>query len=864
MSATTEAARIENMEETTKLVESSDTWDLIASLSKNERVDVYNMFLSLYNDENTLFSEHKYFNVPESGILTILKNKLIHKLCGKVDLESIIQSLETPSEVDKKGGKKLNKSSRQMKTYDDEGEVIISKSSVKAPIKKADKIKEDKLIGDLILNLESLKESELDARYKSNFVEVILFYYLYHTQKSYKDKDMRNFLNSLVSLRNALIFFDSRLGYPFDIIFKSVMKEWTAKIPWKSFLQNHSDLLMKCHFSQYYQSATRPFQEQQEFVDMLKINPLQLFILPWGVGCGKTASLAPVANILWNKFGVQTIYCVPHGPIRDQTAANLYRCGIPFAYIGGESGRFELQPSYHCSYNSSARDSQQPIPTVFIASSSFVKYYIDYWDSYKRLVEDEDLLDAKENPPLISLPKKKRYQHLNHSLWKPKFSLVLDEPNENDQNLSWILERIPQSTFVMSATNTDIVTEEVIQKYLSNHARSGGGVEVIEGKTIGVSTTLYASWLQGEPIISPFTNVKSRDEFATRLERMKKSVLWRRFLSSHVLLDWNDKIRVKDTKLKLDIDFDFETLTYDHISNKIIEWAEIIIDEKMDNQWYEETFGLEGCVPQVKTLEGMLSGLVGKESHKYSGGCILSVPHVPTLYEKLKGQLDGFPEFDEILTRVRKHKEDILKELDDLGKEKKKSSVSTEEKEESGRRNQGLVEQKELKKIAIAGKIWRSVPIPEEKIINTIEHCKTHGVKERVRYCMPLPLSETGDVFEDPKEWDIYCDVVENVDEDIQRLRWKGIGSIIENKQFYMKSIIESDNHYLSYLLVDSLGSYGLNLKISHAILMEDEEKRILPRSVLLQLVGRVGRIGQESTGKVHITSEKIFERLMS
>jgi hypothetical protein len=115
-----------------------------------------------------------------------------------------------------------------------------------------------------------------------------------------------------------------------------------------------------------------------------------MHVLPWCVGTGKTAMLGPIAEI-YRRRGYQTIYCVPFGPVRDQSAALLYRCGIPFAYVvpeattaAAEAGddvpppaladgspvpRFELQPSFMCANTA---------PVVYIVDPEFLQYYVCY------------------------------------------------------------------------------------------------------------------------------------------------------------------------------------------------------------------------------------------------------------------------------------------------------------------------------------------------------------------------------------------------------------------------------------------------------------------------------------------------------
>jgi hypothetical protein len=95
--------------------------------------------------------------------------------------------------------------------------------------------------------------------------------------------------------------------------------------------------------------------------------------------------------------------------------------------------------------------------------------------------------------------------------------------------------------------------------------------------------------------------------------------------------------------------------------------------------------------------------------------------------------------------------------------------------------------------------------------------------------------------------------------EDALQWRWKGVGSILDHKEFNMKNITDLDRGYLGFMLLDKLGAQGLNLKIRHGILMRGEDGRMLPVSTCLQVAGRVGRWGQEGTGYVYVLDEEQF-----
>lgn len=789
---------------------------------------------------------------PGTGLTLILTSELLEKLY----LEAKIRLPELAVMNEDCGGDRRGKKGKKT--------VAVKRPSA------ADRIREDQLVATITTNLRALPSSELDVRLRTNIVEIILLQYAYHASRAFGDKQIKNFLNALLSLRNALRFFEKRLSTEMAFLFSRILRFWSAKIPWKSFLQSHSELLLRNHFGKFYRNAITPLPEQAELIEFMQVSPLNLFVLPWGVGCGKTACLAPIATIMWKELGIQTLYCVPMGPIRDQTAANLYRCGIPFAYIGGnQSESFEMQPSHSCSFNAQAPKHAQIFPHVYIVTPQFVRYYLLYWEEFRQLVPDSDLIDPKDNPPKVRLPNyKKRYQHLQHGtdVWGMNFTLVMDEPATDDPDIGWILHHLPRSTFIMSATNCGIVTEEVQESYLERYDE-GGRVEMIPGRTIGVCTTVLGSWLEGEPVLSPFSGCHTREEFERQLEKTKSSVLWRRFLSPAVLIDWNDRIRREDKDLGLDIEFDFMTLTFDDISLKVITWADRILLMKDDDEWYEETFGFGHR--KINLAPPVVEHIMGKDSYRYASGCVISVPRVTDMYDKMLPLLEDFPKLDQITKLVDRHREEMRSAVE------KVLAHTPVKKEEGGGGGGGgggatkNVDQAAMtneKLLELAKKVMRSVPVPPDRVLNTMEFLRRFGVRDKIKFCSPLPLIENGDLFECPKDWSLECDFLDDIDASLQRFRMMGVGAIIDNKRFYMKSLIELDNHFSTFLLVDRLGSYGLNLKIKNAILMEPKEEDGipgLPREVLLQVAGRVGRFGQESSGSVHVCDERLFRRMM-
>jgi len=811
-----------------KMQETDTTWDLIKELSKKETNSVMDMFLRLYDDKVIYKSTWEY--LPESFFSLFQKDRFILSVSGSKSFLTSFDSEKTP---------------------------LYAKS-----MKKTEKIIQDNLQRQCMKEIRDIEKSDFYGSYRTAIPELLLLFYVTHTSRFYATKNVKDFINAVFSFRDALLRFTEHLQNPFAVFYTEQLKYWSKLIPWKPFLEVHTRYLIRNHFKGCYMDSITPFPEQAELINMMKIDPIQLFIMPWGVGCGKTASVSPIAHILWNRHHHQTIYCVGNGPVRDQTASNLYRCGIPFAFINFVDNEFTLQPSFHCSYN--AKQGEQRVPVVLISDTKFVRYYLKYWEDYKELVDDEELLDPSDNPPCIQIPNHKfRYHHLRHeNTWSPRYALIIDEPNPDDQDLTWILRHLPQATYIMSATHCHLINSEVCASYETKYGRT---IEIIHGNTIGVSTTMIGFWMHSEPILSPFSFVLSRADFQTQYEKVKTHVIWRRFLSPKVLLDWNERIRKPYPELKLKFDFHFEMMNYDQISFQILRWASSILEFKKEDAWYKEVFGFSHDTLKDIPRDRFLHDLLNKDAPLYASGCIVSVPSIQEFYGEIQHELDDFPELENIDREIQQKRRVILKQFQDCRSHKSKSSSAAAKKARQGHTNRDIVHEKEDALIEAFKRMDLSMPIEEHCIINTSSFCQRlpSSTTPSIRYVLPLPLLSYGDPQLDGENWKLSSNKILGVNDTTQRFRWKGVGSIVDHKEFYMKCIVDNDTNHLAFLVVDMLGSFGLNLKISNAILMEGKERDILPSSVLLQVAGRVGRIGQDSSGKIIITSKEIFDKLV-
>lgn len=826
--------------------ETSSSWELIAEASKFENKDVFEMLLNFYHGREGNTLEQRYQSCPFSHFQTIFQEKSIRSLFKQSHGKhyQFVPSTTTPSTESK------SKSSKQNKVQE---------------------IKDKKIIKDFNVALPTAITGDFG---RFSIIELIYLNYISVIKKAFKNENANHFINAILSLRDAFDYFMtnenySTLTHPLtNSLVQSVLTYYEQEFPWSTFFNVYTKYLISNHFSQTYQKASKPFPEQRDLFTLLKqqrgpsvIGHQRLYILPWGVGCGKTACVAPLSYIFDHHHHMPTFYCVPLGPIRDQTASYLYRCGTPFTYIfqTGED-TFYLDPSYHCK--------NEKDPHLFIVETSFMRYYLQYWESCKELFlgEDEDdlsTIDISDNLPNVTTKIHRDYLHINlkdhrgrttnkikPSIWKPKFALILDEPCDNDPHLSFILQHLPETSVILSATSCHLITDEVRQQYQMNHPE--GNIMTIEPQTIGVSTTLIGYWLENHPILTPFSNVSSRVEFKQRIDQIEQSILWRRFLSPTVLVNWIKTVKKQLPEgITLNYSFDLLTISYDQISKRILDWAKLIYQSMLQDEWYVQVFQFGNN--NMKSREEMIHDIFQNESFKYTGGCIIGMPNLSTFYEDTQFLLTSVPSVDVIKQTISKGKREFYQKYNEI-----MNATYTRE----------TLSMKDYKLHELQNTLVKKIPIDPSLVVNTPEYiirCSHELYKSYdgyLRFTTLHSLQEEGELkVNDPEAWNLFVEEINGVSEDVMRTKWIGVSSILDNKEFYMKSIYDSDRGMISFLGVNELGAYGLNLKISHAILFNDEVSP-LPKSTCLQLAGRVGRIGQESTGYVYLTTPSLFQTL--
>jgi len=803
----------------------SREWQLIADLSKHESLSIFQLEMAYVDGLSTQDSTGaSYVNYPSQSLQSLFDKMGVTKVCEKLKVHAKIVYVTDTTHKKAKNGKKTSAT--------------------------ADEIRQKTIIETARNECELLLQQRFVAPdFRSNIIEVILIYYLMNVVNSHKKK-IEAFLDSLFSFRDALIYFQAQLqGNGTYGVFRALLDNYSNQenMPWKVFIQKYTRFLIRNSFRNNYQRAISLFDEQKELLDQIRQDPFRLFLLPWGVGVGKTALLPAIAT-MYNRVGHQTLYCVPRGPVRDQNAAYLYRCGIPFAYIvnGAPSSdlKWEIRPSFHCSFG--------VLPIAYIVDPEFLLYYLRYQEYRK----DRLQMEERVVPPSILIPSfKKRYKHLNHyNLWDREISLILDEPSETDECLPAILLLLPRTGFVMSATSCGIVDDVVKAKY--EEAFEGAEIVEIPAVNVGVSTTLIAYWHPDRPVISPFTGVKTRRAFLDVLRKVTSSVMWRRFLSPNVLLDWIVHIRTKYPDIDMNTDFEFFTLSFNDISMRVIEWAHAIAAVKNDDVFYATVFEMPSSQDEW-TVENLRS-ILWDHSHLFMRGCVIGTGSVDLLYEIFSSdERSTLRSVDDIVDSVAKHQKQIVQSMLDI----LKGTLSTKDDElDREERINDLLKTK-----------WSNIPLQSEEVINTREFIRLHNPSFAIENINPnwfnrlAELEEIGSPQDNLVQWRLEPEVIADVPPNYMMWRWKALGSISTTKEFYIKNILDLDRNLIAFMIVDESGAYGLNIKISNAILVDDTlfgKETLLPRTVYFQIAGRVGRQSQEESGFVYLTSQKLFRHL--
>jgi hypothetical protein len=844
--------------------ETNASWDLIAEMSKSENLDVYRALVRHYDQKqftpDVTNADAQYLSYPESDMAALIKRLHLDDLLRGID-ERAYEALVGGGDRDEEEGDRGGGRARKKKG---------GKKAKGAHVKRGDVIRHTQIIRASASTdrfFQRRVRGELSSEFNSNIIDVILLYYAQVACAAFESKRMPTFLDATFAFVSAQRYFRPRLSAAMVAVCDALLAWFDARMPWVRFLQLHTQYLISNHFKRTFRrSVLVPFREQLQLLQAIHDDPYRSFLMPWGVGTGKT-SMLPVLARIYERLGYQTLYHVPYGPIRDQSAALLYRCGIPFAYMArcrggggggsaGESPLFELQPSYHCS--------NRQTPLVLICDTAYLQWHA--W-----CVSQRD-----KAARLVQLPSKARYEHFTvDNVWKAKYALIMDEPHGARDDVRELFSHIPPVTFVMSATLFDTCDE----------LRSLREWYVVEPRSVGVSTTLVGHWLRGEPLVSPFTGCATRAELRARARRVASNILYKRFLSGATLVATGSRIVRALPETALSMAFRVAEVSFDTIADRFVAWIDqLVADPQVTDEAVRRVFSsyVAKPLPDVAAtapatapetdnddnrndehsplLPPLLREFVVERSGEFRGGTVLCGVSAADMYVALRGLLAGGPTVealeDELAKRTREA-EGVHEQL---------RRVAGNELDEI------MMLTSQLDNLS-----FDTVPIDEEHVINTHEYLEAHNTeRSRARQARAslddvfpaTALQATLQEGEPGENWGVRLDTVNPAfrSEHPEALLWRyrGLGAIVRDKEFNMKNLQALEANQLPFMLIDALGAQGMNLKIANGILLPGRDGEALPTDLCLQAAGRVGRWNQQGSGHVYVTTPALFASLFA
>ncbi len=574
-----------------------------------------------------------------------------------------------------------------------------------------------------------------------------------------------------------------------------IQEEFSSKCVYELLKNTH--LLLKSDFKLNHDTAIKLYPEQKELLNKLdKNNGRGIYKLPWGVGCGKTEMVPAIAYIA-TKYKHCVIYSVSTGPIRDQMASLLLKCGVPFSFViySSKIQKYEVQPSFACKNG--------VIPEILISNFDFAYLCI-----------------SSQTLPVMKYPEKSSYKHINDgSFWEKPFWLIIDEPDIENKAVLNTLKNPPETMFVMSATSAHIIDDNIVNNYIKKYPDNKDCFCEIKGGTIGVSASLFASWVDPPQLISPWHGCVTKQQFEEMTNKIEMMPILKRYVSPMLVYKW-----IKEFNMPFALDID--DISYTSISDIGIAIAKkFIID--FDDDW----FGARFALPSPDKSNFNFSTVIDN-TNTFWGGTLIGIKDMEKSLNELQNYL-------------------TLPDISDL---EKKLNVQTELIRTKIKQTDKLKKDNDDKPIVIP--TIDTVPIDNELIINSFEWAKRRNY-ELSEYTLPqIPVS-TGSM-DDPDGWKIELDLTTGVSELKEQLRLVGVCNIDENNLLTKKNIREMNSRKSCITISDELGAFGLNMPMQNVILYENQRAEIIR-----QLAGRVGRASQKDAGKIFIKSPEILSALL-
>jgi len=582
----------------------------------------------------------------------------------------------------------------------------------------------------------------------------------------------------------------------------------------------------------------KPYSSQVEFMNNIKDNFDSGFLINLRAltGLGKTTSVISVCQYICSlpNNNNKVIFCCSNllDTVRTQVANLMYNFQIKFS-IGvktyddkKKSHGYILTKSYNCITKNvkileymKSNDFSKNEQALYLSDA----LVCDYYTTYNLLMEHKYDYTLFFDEPTIKI--------FNHD--------VMDY-------LVKILYNAPKRTILSSATLPHKNEMKHIESYFYNkYIHDNHGYKIID---INSSTVLIGCLIKdfNGNVITPHSMCKNKDELNNFIKKILDNPLLGKFYALSFLINLNEFM----TRYDLNVDIDtIETFEHDSIMEQII----ILLKRVCNNVCvdYDDFINIQCSVLNDRKInlskkpanyDSMVyPELITKQASKFLGGCLISVDNplefVTTHFQEkinrvkdalhIKSAYDMYNEHYKMIHTINKQIENIDKNF----------------KEEDGMRDEKIDEIMSTKK---------PFPFLTTFQVNTKEHI-TQFSNFISEYDESLLMTK---INVDDVDVNNY-----NVSDDLIMLLFMGIGVYCQELDSkYCDKVIELLNDKkIAFVISDESLIYGSNNAFSNVIITDSIGEHITINE-LLQLIGRVGRVGKSYFGNIYIENNTLHK----
>ena len=581
----------------------------------------------------------------------------------------------------------------------------------------------------------------------------------------------------------------------------------------------------------------KPYETQINVMNVIKENLHNGFNIHYKTiqGGGKTSLILSVAKFIKHSCEkIKIIFCCSDmlEAVRVQVAKIMFNFNVPFGIGTGYKNSkgnylYEIKNSWIC------KKIQKREQIYNLTNEQQMNY---------RKIEVDDIIICDYISTLSMLKENeemKAYEKLNNIETTKSFDFMLffDEPtygcgtiNNIIKIMCQILYNAPNKLILSSATLPSLIEMNVFNEYFLNKYTTSFLKDIKSNKVlIGCLIRNYNG-----VILTPHQDCINRDELKIFMHDFIEKPLIGKFYTLIYLVNLNYFLVQYGENLNLD---QIENFNHSSIISNIV----ILIERFIQNESipYDDFINIQ-C-GETENFNVDYSKLLTKDSHKFMGGCLISVSnplefvreHFYPIVESIKKKLnikEITEEYDTYLNSLN----EIELRIENLNKNIDKTTQNYEN---------------ELNEIY---KSTYSMKFNDIFEVGSVEHLNSFA--PNISYDTSLIKSKIMKENININEF--------MIEDNLKFLLYMGVGIYSNDySEKYRDKILELLNEKkLAYFISDESYIYGGNGPLSN-ILIDDSLGVKLNDNELSQLIGRTGRVGQSWISKIYV-QENTYDKL--